>query len=593
MANKKSSITAQIKVAGLNSFKSDLATAGKSATDLGSKLQAIKPLSFDGGASSAKKALALREEHHRASTRVIERNEKIHQARMAALGPKYAASYQAMQGGGAGGRLGGPGSARTGGGLSGGGNLAQGYNFVQDLVQGGPMAVANNIPWLVTAISQAWKSPAVVAAAGLVGAGIAAAASVGLAAKLGYDVFTEDDKAFERSAKNRNESKKKYDKINLEKDKKAARDKALIVGDIEGKRQAEFSQAAQRKFAETQAGTGSRAAELQSELRQVKISGITDPEAKAKAMAEEEKRQVDESVLTMKAKADELRRIANTELESVTVKEKSIKAELDLQQATAKTPEELNRRIQLEATLDDVLRRRADAERMVNQAAEATGGANRKEQEAVTEKQIIDKKSEAQLKEIRNQKFFEKAQEVATRFAEKSTEQQAIDAEQKVEKEKELARVKTRESIAMEGKKARMSPKQLARQEAKEKVQADTEALELQGFTRDEAAKLAKSKESPTGIRGAGYGQGKKESFGIGKTSFSGLEGLESMQPPVKERKRMQGAGAKKKEAKADEKQEVGGWQALVNAMMQVKTAVEKISPNASDRGKPSSSAVR
>ena len=76
MANKKSSITAQIKVAGLNSFKSDLATAGKSATDLGTKLQTIKPLSFDGGASTAKKALVLREEHHRASTRVIERNEK-------------------------------------------------------------------------------------------------------------------------------------------------------------------------------------------------------------------------------------------------------------------------------------------------------------------------------------------------------------------------------------------------------------------------------------------------------------------------------------------------------------------------------------
>lgn len=607
MANKKSSITAQIKVAGLNSFKSDLATAGKSATDLGTKLQTIKPLSFDGGASTAKKALVLREEHHRASTRVIERNEKTHQARMAALGPKYAANYQAMSGGGKGdarGTLG-----KGGGGLSGGGNLAQGYNFVQDLVQGGPMAVANNIPWLVTAVAQAWKSPAVVAAAAAVGAGIAAAASVGLAGKLGYDVFTEEDKAFERSNKNRNESKKKYDKINLEKDKKTAKERSLLIGTIEGETQSKIGQGAQTKIADINGSKGAeRAAELQSQLRQFRIDAIVDPEAKAKAAAEEEKRQIDDSVKALKTKADQISEIAAIELKSATDKQKSITDELALQQNTARTPEELNRRIQLEATLVQVLKRKADAEKMVYDAAGGSAAANQKEQEAVVQKKIVDEKTQGQLKEINNQKFFEKAQAAANLYAEKSAEQQSLDAEAKVEKEKELARVKTRESMAMEEKKSRMSPRQLAKQEAKERIQGSTEELKAQGFTNDQAASMAKGQErirdrkqtdserAAAGlrprIRGAGYGDETKEDGGIGSAKFTGLEGLAAMQPAAKERKRIQGAGAKKKEAQQEGQRE-GGWQTLVNAIMQVKAAVEKIAPNASERGKPSSSGSR
>lgn len=609
MANKKSSITAQIKVAGLNSFKSDLATAGKSAVDLGTRLQTIKPLSFEGEGQRARKAMAMREEHHRASIRVIERNEKTHQARMAAFGPKYAASYQAMQGRGAGGRAGGQGDARTGGGLSGGGNLAQGYNFVQDLVQGGPMAVANNIPWLVTAVAQAWKSPTVVAAAAAVGAGIAAAASVGLAGKLGYDVFTEEDKAFERSNKNRNESKKKWDKINLEKDKKSARDKALVVGTIEGERQAEISQGTQRKIGEIKGEGGNRAVELQHQLRQARIDAIIDPEEKAKAAAEEEKNQIDISVKAAKSKADQIMRIADLELKSATRKEKEIKDELALQQSTAKTPDEINRRIQLEAALVHVLKRKAEAEKMSYDALGGSQSANQKEQDAIVEKKIIDTKTDGQLKEIQNQKFFEKAQAAANLYAEKSAEQQSLDADAKVEKEKELARVKTRESMAMEEKKSRMSPRQLAKQEAKERIKGSTEELKAQGFTNDQAASMAKGQEpirdrkqidserAAAGlrprIRGAGYGDETKEAGGLGSAKFTGLEGLAAMQPAVKDRKRIQGVGAKKKETQQETQQEGGSWQTLVNAMMQVKAAVEKIAPNASERGKPSSSASR
>ena len=93
-------------------------------------------------------------------------------------------------------------------------------------------------------------------------------------------------------------------------------------------------------------------------------------------------------------------------------------------------------------------------------------------------------------------------------------------------------------------------------------------------------------------IRGAGYGDETKEDGGIGSAKFTGLEGLAAMQPAAKERKRIQGAGAKKKEAQQEGQRE-GGWQTLVNAIMQVKAAVEKIAPNASERGKPSSSGSR
>ena len=623
MANKKSSITAQIKVAGLNSFKSDLATAGKSAVDLGTRLQTIKPLSFEGEGQRARKARAMREEHHRASTRVIERNEKTHQARMAALGPKYAASYQAMSGGGKGDARGAQG--KGGGGLSGGGNLAQGYNFVQDLVQGGPMAVANNIPWLVTAVAQAWKSPLVVAAAGLVGSAVAAAASVGLAAYIGYDVFTKDSQAFERSAKNRSESKKKWDKINSDKEKKDAKDLALSLGQIEGETQKEISQGVQRKTGEIKGESSyDRAAELQSELRQARIDAIIDPEEKAKAAAEEEKKQIDLSIISLKTKADQVRLMAQAELKIASEKKKAITEELALQnENTAPTPEELNRRIQLEATLVNVSKRKADAEGMVFDAIEQTRAANQKSQEAVVQKKIIETKAESQIKGIKTEKDTAKLEEEKKNNEErdqrlkeeastqKSINEKVIEDHWKAKEEADaqgLVKQKVRDQMAAEERKSRMSPRRLAKEEAKERIQGQTEELVKQGFLPDEAASMAKGQENRRGrkqtdleraaaglrprIRGAGYGDETKEAGGLGSAKFTGLEGLAAMQPAVKERKRIQGAGAKKKEAQPEGQQE-GGWQTLVNAMMQVKAAVEKIAPNASERGKPSSSGSR
>ena len=61
-------------------------------------------------------------------------------------------------------------------------------------------------------------------------------------------------------------------------------------------------------------------------------------------------------------------------------------------------------------------------------------------------------------------------------------------------------------------------------------------------------------------------------------------------------RKTIKGVGSKKKteESKLDDSQGIGAnIGTLVNAMMQVKAAVEKIAPNASERGKPSSSGSR
>ena len=609
MGSQKSSITAEIKVAGLSGFKSDLGIAGQSASKLGRDLQAIKPITFDGGASSAKRALALREEHHRASLRVIEREEKLHQQRLQILGnPKGGIGRVGMAGGARTDGAGRGAGTGGGGGLGAGGNAAQAYNFIQDLAQGGPAAVANNMPWLIQAVAGAWKSPAVVAAASAVGAGIAAAASVGLAAKLGYDVFTEEDKAFDRSQKNRNESKKKWDKINLEKDKKAAQDKALVIGEIEGKNQAIISEGAQRKVKEIGGADGEeRAMKLQAELRQIKIDAIEDPATKARESAIEEKRQIDESNKLLRSKAEEVDRIAKVELESAKAKEKTIKDELALQGNTARTPEEINRRIQLEATLTEVIKRRAEAEKMAFDASGGLSAVNQKEQEGQVEKKIVDEKTNAQLKNIENEKFLEKARKAGEKSSKTWAEQEILDAEEKAAKDKEIERQKVRDQMANEEKKSRMSPRQLAKQEAKERVQGQKEELIKQGFSRDEADKMAKGKESRRErtqtdteraaaglrprIRGVGYQGGGRESQGLGGVSFPALEGLAAMQPE-KPRKTIKGVGSKKKDEASSDKP-ANSWQVLVNAMLRVASAVDKMAPNASDKSKPRSTSAR
>ena len=609
MGSQKSSITAEIKVAGLSGFKSDLGIAGQSASKLGRDLQAIKPITFDGGASSAKRALALREEHHRASLRVIEREEKLHQQRLQVLGnPKGGIGKVGMAGGV---RTDGAGRGAVtggGGGLGAGGNAAQAYNFIQDLAQGGPAAVANNMPWLIQAVAGAWKSPAVVAAASAVGAGIAAAASVGLAAKLGYDVFTEEDKAFDRSQKNRNESKKKWDKINLEKDKKAAKDKALIVGEIEGKNQAIISEGAQRKVKEIGgADGGERAMKLQAELRQIKIDAIEDPATKARESAIEEKRQIDESNKLLRSKAEEVDRIAKAELESAKAKEKTIKDELALQGNTSRTPEEINRRIQLEATLAEVIKRRAEAEKMAFDASGGLKTVSQKEQESQVEKKIIEEKTNVQLKKIEKEKSRKTEEDNANKKDAIDRFQEELAAVEKEGKAKEAERQKVREQMAGEERKSRMSPRQLAKQEEKDRMAGKTEELVKQGFKRSEAEQMAKGEEGRRGrtqtdleraaaglrprIRGVGYQADKQESFGIGGAKFSGLEGLESMQAPGG-RKAIQGVGSKKKGEASPDKQE-GGWQTLVNAILQVKQSVDKLTPNASDKSKPRSTSAR
>ena len=623
MGSQKSSITAEIKVAGLSAFKSDLGNAGQSASKLGKDLQAIKPITFDGGASSAKRALALREEHHRASLRVIEREEKLHQQRLQVLGnPKGGIGRVGMGGGARADGTGRGAGTGKGGGLSGGGNLAQGYNFVQDLVQGGPTAVANNIPWLVGAISQAWKSPAVIAAAGLVGAGIAAVASVGLAAKLGYDVFTEEDKAFDRSQKNRNESKKKWDKINMEKDKKAAKDKALLIGEIEGKNQAIISEGVQRKVKEIGGANGEeRSIKLQAELRQARIDAIEGPLTKAKEQAIEDKRQIDDSVKALKAKAEEINRIAKAEFEVASAREKAIKDELALQKDTARTPEEINRRIELEATLASVIKRRVEAEKMVYEAAAGSTAANQAKQEGDVQKKIVDEKTNAQIKGIKEEKSqkdeienTKKAEEKAKQTEEdNANKKDAVDKFQeqlsevrKEGKAKEEERQKVREQMAGEERKSRMSPRQLAKQEAKDRIAGKTEELVKQGFKRSEAEQMAKGEEgrrertqtdserAAAGlrprIRGAGY-KGAEQDSGLGSMKFTGLEGLAAMQPET-QRKTIKGAGSKKKEEKSSDKTE-NPWQMLVNAMLQVKASVDNLQPNASDKSKPRSTSAR
>ena len=83
----------------------------------------------------------------------------------------------------------------------------------------------------------------------------------------------------------------------------------------------------------------------------------------------------------------------------------------------------------------------------------------------------------------------------------------------------------------------------------------------------------------------------RKEAGGI--KAYSGDDPM-AMRPsqPSNLRKPIQGVGSKKKGDESTGAQE-GGWQTLVNAILQVKQSVDKLTPNASDKSKPRSTAKR
>ena len=548
MSNRTSSITASLKLAGLSGFKSELGQAGVAARSLGRDLQAIKPINFDGGANQARKSWQLTEEHQRAHHRVLERQAKANQGRMSAMG------------GAAGGK--------RKGGLNPGGNAGQAYNFVQDLAQGGIPAVANNVPWLIGVMLEHPKLIALAAAA-------ATAAAAGAAVKTGYDLYQDTGERFD------NKAAKRYAQNRMAADSRAAarkagqaRDAAGVRGDVASSNQAGYG-----GYIDQQSGQVSAETARRNELLD--------------ATAMDERKRENEKLTNKRAEAKELMRIASIEQEAAAARYKAIKSELAAQSTAARTPEEINRAIELEKELAGLKNRMAEADK---RASQARGGMD----DIAHQEKLMALRREDEDKQKRAADYLENKQREMTRYEHRVS---AIEREnQKKYEEEQTAKDKkaTTDDLSERELTSRMSPRALAKYQEKKRIKDDTERFTKQGFSPEEAAKMAGrenqlAKDNDPSrkkrIRGAGYGGSRGEDAnGLGSATYGGLDDLAAMQPAAsRERKTIKGAGAKEKQSGSNDGPD-NLYQVMVKGFNDVVKAVRDTGPNATDRAKPSSS---
>lgn len=304
----------------------------------------------------------------------------------------------------------------SGGGQGGGkwgstGGLAIGYNAVQDLVQGGPMAIANNIPQIIDLVS---KSPALKLLGAAAVAAAAAYASTVLY-KYGYDRTIGADKMAEgRYAANKNASAKRG--------RAAAEASGTAYGEYAGEQLVSGQEAIDRGIAEDDRRLGRVQEEIQlrRDLARAKIQSIEDPAKKAKAIAEEEKKQLIEVHEAQVRRNEEVLKSAGDAWDAASRRVDQIKEEIALykKQTTAFTQADHERK----AAMDAELKGAEDAK----SRAKARAGSAFMERDSLRDQgrqipmrgEIIDAGMQSELAQIsreRGRKLLDKLFDSATR----------------------------------------------------------------------------------------------------------------------------------------------------------------------------------
>ena len=588
MASRKSSITAELKLAGQAQFKSGLSQIGMEANKLGKTLREMKPITFDGGANQAKKAWALTEEHQRAHHRVMERQAKLNKGRMDALGLGGAGSVGGTR-------------ARGGGGGSSYG-LGVGYNAIQDLVQGGPAAIANNIPQIVEMVS---KSPKL--QKGLAGA--AAVASLGYGIKEVMDAYQKHGSVVAESARmaeGRGIVRNQFQAV--EQANRVA--EAQITGTSQAKRIAEIDTYSRKvRGADNQEHQASlRKMGMLETLRLEKISTGVDEVKVIKETAASQIAFIDNQTKIEENYSNTAMRLAEERKTQAIQLAKEAEAELfAIQQGnrragTSASDAELVRQAELEKTAP-AMQARADAAKQEYDAAVARVTAAKEEREtAKISKDLIKLKEDADLKSARAAETAANNQRELNRFQTRVNAIQEEGRRQYDREQEEKTRTETTKDLTEREKMSKMSPRALSKYQEGKRIKASEEEFIKQGFSPVEAEKMANRENQlakdndpsrPKRIRGAGYAGGKGEAMGgLGSATYEGLEGLESLQPPSgRERKTISGAGSRDKEKKSGVNDKPDNlYQVMVKGFAEVVKAVRDTGPNATERAKPSSS---
>jgi hypothetical protein len=546
----------------------------------------MKPITFDGGANQAKKAWALTEEHQRAHHRVMERQAKVNQARMDALGP---------MGGVKGGR------AKGGGGGSSYG-LGVGYNAIQDLVQGGPAAIANNIPQIIELVA---KSP-MLKVLGVAAA--AAAAGYGLV-KVAQYAYSETDAGNEDiSARNYAKGRAEADRKKFEREKKEADTRSTAIAAAGRQTQENFGGVINQEVGQIgrnyQLGEGS--AIVAERLQRTKLKGIKDDEERINALADQEKQAVQAAYDRNNMRINQILQVAAQEEANARLEYQEADATLQGLTKGALNPQDMRIKEQMEEKMIGIKKRMKDADDRLKQVQEDYNEVKQQGIEIDGRQAEIDEQRKNDLSDLTD----ETKRLTAAEYERFSNE---FDAEQKrqaaAKKKEEKAQKKTqdeekdrqsiRDRLTGEEELLNMSPRKRAKAERELKKTKDIEELQKKGFGPEEAASMAErgikleeanDPSKPKRIRGAGFG--KDDASRDRRTTFGALDALEAFQPATgKERKTIKGAGNKDEDKKSgvNDRPETP-VDSIVQGLARVERAIREGNPNATERGKPSSS---
>lgn len=586
MASRKSSITAELNLSGQAKFKSGLSQIGMEANKLGKTLREMKPITFDGGANQAKKAWALTEEHQRAHHRVMERQAKVNQARMEALGPMGGVKSGRAKGGGGGSSYG----------------LGVGYNAIQDLIQGGPAAIANNIPQIIELVA---KSP-MLKVLGVAAA--AAAAGYGMV-KVAQYAYSETDAGNEGiSAKNYAKGRAEADRKKFEREKKEADTRSTAIAAAGRQTQESFGGVIDQEVGQIgrnyQLGEGS--AIVAEKLQRTKLKGIKDDEQRINALADQEKQAVQAAYDRNNRRINQILQVAAKE--EADARRAYQEADSTLQGLTkgALTPQDMRIKEQMEEKMIGIQKRMKDAQDRLTQAQEDSNQVKQQGVEISGKQAEIDEQRKndladltdetkrlaaAEYERFSNEFDAEQKRQVAAKKKEEKAQKKAADEEKD--------RQSIRDRLTGEEELLNMSPRKRAKAERELKKTKDIEELQKKGFGPAEAASMAErgikleeanDPSKPKRIRGAGFGR--DDASRDRRTTFGALDALEAFQPATgKERKTIKGAGNKDEDKKSgtNDRPETP-VDSIVQGLAKVEKAIREGNPNATERGRPTSS---
>ena len=515
----------------------------------------------------------------------MERQAKVNQARMEALGP---------MGGGGGSR------ARGGGGGSSYG-LGVYYNAIQDLVQGGPAAIANNIPQIIELVA---KSP-MLKVLGVAAA--AAAAGYGLVKVAQYAYSETDAGNADISAKNYAKGRAEADRKKFERENKMSAQKSKDIAAAGRQTQENFGGVINQEIAQVNQNyqLGEGPAIVAEKLQATKLKGIKNDEERVNKLADQEKQAVQAAYDRNSMRINKILQVAAQEEANAKLEYDQLKADLESIPQTAKTQQDMNRELEANEKMIGVKKRMEDS---ISRMAKVQEDYNEVKQQGIEielKQAEIDQQRKNDLDELadKNKQLEDAETERYIRNLDNEIKQQEADRKKKAKaKEKAADEEKDRQSIrdrlTGEEELLNMSPRKRAKAERELKKTKAIEELQKKGFGPAEAASMAErgikleEANDPSRsrrIRGAGYGR--DDASRDRRTTFSALEDLEAFQPVTgKERKTIKGAGNKDQDKKSgtNDKPESAA-DAIVQGLAKVEKAIREGNPNATERGRPTS----